>query len=175
MACRTALFLNVSIPHIRTNNRLGLGLESHPVPSKRVCRNALDAVQDRRRANVLDLRSVTTTGDTDADVELGELVEADDEERLVDLSCEKQRQHFRPSLTANTKKSIHPSIPMPQSLFVVAPKWVRPSYGASVVGLLFGGKSLHISKSRTLVRRMAGSTSWRGRPLTLMRPLPALH
>lgn len=35
--------------------------------------------------NVLDLRSVTTTGDADADVEVGELVQADDEEGLVDL------------------------------------------------------------------------------------------
>lgn len=44
----------------------------------------------RRRANVLDLRSVTTTGDTDTDVQLGELIEADDEERLVDLSYGKK-------------------------------------------------------------------------------------
>lgn len=28
---------------------------------------------------------------------------------------------------------------------------------------------------RTLVRRMAGSTSWRGRPLTLIRPFPVLQ
>lgn len=35
--------------------------------------------------------------------------------------------------------------------------------------------SLHASDGRTLVRRIAGSTSWRGRPLTLMRPWPALH
>ena len=34
----------------------------------------------------VDLGGVTTAGDADADVEVGELVEADDEEGLVDLS-----------------------------------------------------------------------------------------
>lgn len=33
----------------------------------------------------VDLGSVTTTGDADADVDVGELVEAKDEEGLVDL------------------------------------------------------------------------------------------
>lgn len=33
----------------------------------------------------VDLGGVTTAGDADADVEVGELVEADDEEGLVDL------------------------------------------------------------------------------------------
>lgn len=33
----------------------------------------------------VDLGSVTTTGDTDADVDTGELVSADDQEGLVDL------------------------------------------------------------------------------------------
>jgi hypothetical protein len=33
----------------------------------------------------VDLRGVTTTGDAHADVDVGELVEADDEEGLVDL------------------------------------------------------------------------------------------
>lgn len=33
----------------------------------------------------VDLGSVTTTGDTDADVDTGELVLADDQEGLVDL------------------------------------------------------------------------------------------
>lgn len=36
--------------------------------------------------DVLDLGSVTTTGDTNADVELGELVETHDEQGLVDLN-----------------------------------------------------------------------------------------
>jgi hypothetical protein len=36
-------------------------------------------------ADGVELGSVTTTGDTDADVDIGELVEAEDEERLVDL------------------------------------------------------------------------------------------
>lgn len=34
----------------------------------------------------VDLGSVTTTGDTDADVDTGELVLADDQEGLVDLN-----------------------------------------------------------------------------------------
>jgi hypothetical protein len=34
----------------------------------------------------VDLGSVTTTGDTDADVDSGELVLADDQEGLVDLN-----------------------------------------------------------------------------------------
>jgi hypothetical protein len=46
-------------------------------------------VGDQRLGNGLtdgvNLRGVTTTGDADADVDVGELVEADDEERLVDL------------------------------------------------------------------------------------------
>jgi hypothetical protein len=33
----------------------------------------------------VDLGSVTTAGDADADVDIGELVEAEDQERLVDL------------------------------------------------------------------------------------------
>lgn len=33
----------------------------------------------------VDLRGVTTAGDADADVQVGELVEADNEEGLVDL------------------------------------------------------------------------------------------
>ena len=33
----------------------------------------------------VDLGSVTTTGDANSDVDLGELIEADDEERLVNL------------------------------------------------------------------------------------------
>ena len=36
-------------------------------------------------ADGVDLRSLTTTGDTDADVDVGELVEADNEDGLVDL------------------------------------------------------------------------------------------
>lgn len=37
----------------------------------------------------VDLGSVSTTGDADADVDVGELVEADNQERLVDLDAEK--------------------------------------------------------------------------------------
>jgi hypothetical protein len=33
----------------------------------------------------VDLRGVTTTGNSDTDVDIGELVETDDQERLVDL------------------------------------------------------------------------------------------
>lgn len=36
-------------------------------------------------ADGVDLRGVTTTGDADADVDTGELVNADDQEGLVDL------------------------------------------------------------------------------------------
>jgi hypothetical protein len=36
----------------------------------------------------VDLGSVSTTGDADADVDAGELVEADDQERLVQLCAE---------------------------------------------------------------------------------------
>lgn len=39
----------------------------------------------------VDLGSVTTTGDTDTDVEAGELVEADNEQGLVDLGSENGR------------------------------------------------------------------------------------
>lgn len=47
----------------------------------------------RGGGDVLDLRSVATTGDADTDVQLGELVKADDEEGLVDLDGE-NRQHL---------------------------------------------------------------------------------
>ena len=43
-----------------------------------------DGLGDRLTDGV-DLGSVTTTGDTDADVDTGELVLADDQEGLVDL------------------------------------------------------------------------------------------
>jgi hypothetical protein len=36
-------------------------------------------------SNSIDLRGVTTTSNSDTDVNLGELVETDDQERLVDL------------------------------------------------------------------------------------------
>ena len=36
-------------------------------------------------ADGVDLGSVSTSGDSDADVDTGELVEADNQERLVDL------------------------------------------------------------------------------------------
>jgi len=36
-------------------------------------------------ADGVDLRDVTTTGNADADVDTGELVEADNQKRLVDL------------------------------------------------------------------------------------------
>jgi hypothetical protein len=39
-------------------------------------------------ADGVDLGGVATAGDADADVDVGELVEADDEERLVDLEAE---------------------------------------------------------------------------------------
>lgn len=46
-------------------------------------------VGDQRLGNGLtdgvDLRSLTTTGDADTDVDVGELVEADNEDGLVDL------------------------------------------------------------------------------------------
>jgi hypothetical protein len=51
--------------------------------------NKLLVVGDDRLGDGLtdgvDLGDVTTTGDTDADVDTGELVEADNQERLVDL------------------------------------------------------------------------------------------
>lgn len=51
--------------------------------------NVLLVVGDQRLGNGLtdsvDLRSVTTTGDADTDVDVGELVEADNQEGLVDL------------------------------------------------------------------------------------------
>lgn len=42
-------------------------------------------------ADGVDLGGVTTTRDADADVDTGELVEADDEERLVDLVLENRQ------------------------------------------------------------------------------------
>lgn len=51
--------------------------------------NVLLVVGDNRLgdglADGVDLRGVTTTGDTDADVDTGELVGTDDQEGLVDL------------------------------------------------------------------------------------------
>lgn len=39
-------------------------------------------------ADGVDLRGVATAGDADTDIDAGELVEADDEEGLVDLEAE---------------------------------------------------------------------------------------
>lgn len=44
-------------------------------------------------ADGVDLGGVATAGDADADVDVGELVEADDEEGLVDLEAEDLRLH----------------------------------------------------------------------------------
>lgn len=46
-------------------------------------------------ADSVDLRGVTTTGDADADVDTGELVSADDQERLVDLVIRRVRPQFQ--------------------------------------------------------------------------------
>jgi len=51
-----------------------------------------DGLGDRLSDGV-DLRGVSTTGDPDADVDLGELVEADDEEGFVDLVVLRDRAH----------------------------------------------------------------------------------
>ena len=39
----------------------------------------------------VDLRSVTTSSDTDADIDFGESLETDDQERLIDLETEDLR------------------------------------------------------------------------------------
>lgn len=69
------------------------------------------AKHHRGRADVLDLRSVTTTGDADTDVEVGELVEANDEEGLVDLNYE-NRQHLCSSRmqTTSSLAQFHPPL-----------------------------------------------------------------
>ena len=38
--------------------------------------------------NSVDLRSMTTSSDTDADIDFGESLETDDQERLIDLETE---------------------------------------------------------------------------------------
>lgn len=68
---------------LRTLSRSGAATRSSiPEPGNH---RRLGIVAPTGRGNVLDLGSVTTTGDTDTDVEAGELVEADDEQGLVDL------------------------------------------------------------------------------------------
>ena len=56
----------------------------------RVLVNVLLVVGDDRFGDCLsdgvDLRSVTTTSNADTDVDIGEFVKADDEERFVDLT-----------------------------------------------------------------------------------------
>lgn len=51
----------------------------------------------------VDLGSVSTTGDADADVDAGELVEADDQERLVQLCAECMSEN----VFQNPLKSFH--------------------------------------------------------------------
>lgn len=79
------------------------------------------------------------------------------------------------SLSIMRANNTHPSsiIPFLFSMSDVFQDVIRPSmilhsgWGQFVMWSRAAG-------SRTLVRRIAGSTSCRGRPLTLMRPLPAL-
>lgn len=54
----------------------------------------------------VDLGSVTTTGDADTDVNTGELVGTDDEERLVDLEAEDLRLDQREGLAVDLDETL---------------------------------------------------------------------
>lgn len=139
----------------------------------------------RPSRGILDLRSVTTTGDTDADVQASELVQADDEEGLVDLEIARKT-------SASSLPKINPvTAPLAahKSPALMTPP--RPTPNVLRRGTVFAhrcvpsfcgqarpqgeARSRSRKSARTLVRRIAGSTSCRGLPLTRIRPLPVLH
>lgn len=68
---------------LRTSSRSGL---RRGLVSRLESRWDLNIATATAEGNVLDLGSVTTTGDTDTDVEAGELIEANNEQGLVDLN-----------------------------------------------------------------------------------------
>lgn len=105
-------------------------------------------------ADGVDLRGVTTAGDADTDVDVGELVEADNEEGLVDLVVKKI------SACVLSQIVLQPCAKSPIQSFLI-----RKS------GMSLGRKGSWCV--RTLNRRISGWTRERGRPLTLMRPFPA--
>jgi hypothetical protein len=101
-------------------------------------------------ADGIDLRSVTTTGDTDTDVDTGELVKANDKEGFVDLGgfssvqfCGKDKctRHICSGESCSAKRDC---------VWVVTEDFVV----------------------RTLNRKISGWTRERGWPFTLMRPEP---
>ena len=119
----------------------------------------------------VDLRSVTTAGDADADVNVGELIEADDQDGLVDLvSGLAWLLRMDGSLVcedcsrSGEVKNLHPSPKFGDEKRIDLSR--QP--GLRVV---FG--VWNMEEIPTLKRRTSGWTSWRGRPLTLMRPWPA--
>ena len=154
--------LLVPCPRTRTAKLLGLAAavvgdeEGAVVLHKRLLERVLAVLVDEllvvgdqafgdRLADGVNLRRVATAGDPYPDVDLGELVEADDQERLVDL--------FDGPLD---------HVPFPCML----PFSLRLRRPFVVIGLEAP------RDNRTLNRRISGCTSWRGLPLTLMRPFP---
>lgn len=100
----------------------------------------------------VDLGSVTTTGNTDTDVDTGELVSADDQEGLVDLE-------IRAWIVRNRIRRRFPHCHC-RLRFVRIPSFLaRGSWWSERI-------------VRTLKRRISGWTRERGWPLTLTRPLP---
>jgi hypothetical protein len=106
----------------------------------------------------VDLRGVTTTGDTDTDVDTGELVNADDQEGLVDLEIR--------------KKLYRQKIVLPAFFSSPGAIGVCSSLRIHVFFFLSLAVRKLIERVRTLKRRISGWTRERGWPLTLTRPLP---
>lgn len=123
-------------------------------------------------ADGVDLRGVTTTGDADADVDVGELVKTDNKDGLVDLQANNVRMMWLsggiacvlwvwPSQRVQVKTSTC-------DMLTLLPFETASSPSLRTIALVSDSEI-----GRTLKRRISGWTSWRGRPLTLMRPWPA--
>lgn len=168
MACRTALFIWLALLYSHQIMVIFATIQSFQSFQHR---QSLEFRRYRSRGDVLDLRSVTTTGDADTNVELSELVKANDKQWLVDLYCG-DRQHVCPALNSSTSR---PTDCPPLVRLRRPTLWpvIQSIHHRGLPGGAFEVSSR--AENRTLVRRMAGSTSWRGRPLTLIRPLPVLH
>lgn len=70
----------------------------------------------------VDLRCVSTTSDSDTDVDAGELVQANDEERLVHLESQDLWLDQVEGLAVNLHKTFASLIPLPVSMCFPVPR-----------------------------------------------------
>lgn len=118
MACRTALFDLLAL----TN---GQCYGSWPGRSAGLCNEQrLGDRRDRpgKMRDVLDLRSVTTAGDTNTDVEVCELIETNNKQGLVNL------ERGRPSVLLSCNHHMRMSSPNATLLMLIVPFAIKSTF-----------------------------------------------